>query len=66
MSRREGASGPTATFFTSESFEEAGAKADMVAALGAIGIQRPSFIQAAALKASIVVFATSPSGSGCR
>ncbi|CAL8471592.1 g11134 [Coccomyxa elongata] len=40
--------GSTATFFTQSSFKDVGASDEMVKALRSIGIERPSFIQAAA------------------
>ena len=44
-------SGQTSTFFSSSSWAECGAQEDLIAALTAIGVTRPSQIQAAAMKA---------------
>ncbi|KAK9822358.1 hypothetical protein WJX81_001173 [Elliptochloris bilobata] len=43
----------TAGFFTQESFAEAGASAEVVAALAELGVTRPSHIQAAAFRALV-------------
>eukprot|EP00884_Botryococcus_braunii_P015652 jgi/Botrbrau1/2770/Bobra.0164s0047.1 len=43
--------GPSATFHSADSFQDLGMSGEMVAALEGMGIQRPSHVQAAALRA---------------
>ena len=60
--RASSSSSPSsATFFSSDSFEAAGASPELVDALSSLGIGRPSHIQAAALRAMLPKKITTPS-----